>query len=464
MVTGRIDGRTFWLDSIAVSAIVGIHFFLLGKYGIYDWKINDGVGYYNLAQNLREWRFWVSVPDLHEALSVTLLRLPLYSLLIMAAQDIFGRFWTEAIVAAQMAAVIVANLLLYRVLVMFSGLWIIGTAAAVLFALTPINLFARYILTDSLVLALFTIVTCRLAVMVYKTSYLTKFQMWSLGVTFAVLFLLREADLVFALALSPLVVSCIAARRVRAVARVYAPMIVMFLVIGFWNTYRVGTFIITTGATFNPIISLSAADKISPVLDDRDVIDRTIKETYKGAVGNEMAELLEISRILKDELNVDAAKLSSIMTKRYLSAWLHHPVTMAMRLLNNWQDDARNAFVLSKISNDPNLTEFTKRSYQWLSQQIMIWALIICPLGCIIVGAVVPRLRREVFLVCSLWLFSASLVVFYCAMHFEQRYLFPMYGSALMILALSCGMAFRTAQFRIRSQHSGDNAGLQHAA
>jgi hypothetical protein len=107
-------------------------------------------------------------------LPLSLLRLPGYSLLIIAAQDVFGSWWMEALTALQMSVMLYANFLVYRAAALFSRLWIVGLAAACAFALTRVSYYERFVLTDAFSVALFTIVTCHLAIAVYSGRHLTE--------------------------------------------------------------------------------------------------------------------------------------------------------------------------------------------------------------------------------------------------------------------------------------------------
>jgi hypothetical protein len=438
--------RSWWRDAIALTVLAGIHFFFLGKYGIYDWHNNDGQNYYELSQALRSSQTWVSVPDLHDYIPLSLLRLPLYPMLIIVAENVFGRFWAEAVVVAQMAAVLYANFILYRAATLFSRLWIVGIGAACLFALTLVSTFERYVLTDAFAFALFTLVICHVSTAVYEGRYLTKGQILALAAAFAALFLFREANPIFSLALAPLILAAVApGLRTSAAARIFGPMLAVMLAIGLWNVYRVGSFVITVGSTLAPVLALYQADKIGGVLDQDHPIDRAIKEEMKQF---DYSYVITINERLKKELSVQSPGLVPYTTKRYLSAWLNHPVTMVRYVASNWQA-AKSAFVSVYIYDNAEIPPGTKNSYLWWSQQIMIFGMMFCPLAWV-VGAAFRGLRRQAWIVGSLWAFSASVIFLYCALWFEMRYILPMLGAALLILALSCGAILRAVNVALR--------------
>jgi hypothetical protein len=208
-------------------------------------------------------------------------------------------------------------------------------------------------------------------------------------------------------------------------------MIAMVLIIGMWNVYRVGSFVITTGAALNPMLALAQADKISPVLDQDHPIDRAPREKMKQF---SFQELLEVNEGLQRELGIRAPGLASLAAKRYLSAWQHHPVAMARHIGANWEI-AKFIFTSTFIYDNGAIPPL------WWSQQLMVWGLIVCPIAWALIGLCLPMLHRQARLVLSLWAFSASIIAFYAAMFFEPRYALPTLGPVLMILALSIGAA-----------------------
>jgi len=277
-----------------------------------------------------------------------------------------------------------------------------------------------------------------MAMTAFAHQRLTGPELWAIGVALAAAFLLREANLLFSLAFVPLLFLVVRPeRRFSDLARVYGPPVAMFLVIGFWNVYRCGSFVITTGAQFNPLLAMIQVDKTTPIFDQLDnPIDRSIR---RGPSEFGMEVLYRVNEEVQAELGIQAPQFAGLMLKRYVSAWLNHPSAMLGQVTNNWEG-IKSYLVSSFVYDNPSVPPATKDRYRAQCEEVVIWGLIVLPLAWLMAAALIPALRRRALIVFSLWLFSAGMAGVYAAMWFEARYILPITAPILTILALSAGV------------------------
>jgi len=449
----RLAGRPLpaageqWRDGVAVAVFAGIKFYLLITLGIYSWQDNDGVGYIGLAAQFRHWATWVSVPDLaNTVLPLSLLRMPGYPLLILAMQAAAGDAWMAVLIALQLAVSLVATFVLYRAIWCFCGFWLLAIAGAAWFASSYVGYFERMVLSDSLTISLFTILLCAIGLAAFRERGLGAIALASVAVAFPALFLLREANLLFAVALAPLLYTALAPkRRFGKLAIAYAPLVGVFLLIGAWQQYRTGYFLITTGGQGNPIEALVLVDKITPVLDRDSPVDRTLRsvtadKTSADVERDSWSLVFEANQRLAEELHLTAPQLARLLLNRYLAAWRDHPREM-LAYMGRSQNLVRIAGVSPFIYDDPRLPEKIREYYSYISQQVIAWGLVTFPVLWFGLFVAVAPLRQTALVALALALAALLPIAFYSAMFLESRYVLPALGPILLVVALSVGAA-----------------------
>jgi hypothetical protein len=460
-----------WRDLVAIAIFAAIKAYLLGSLGAYDWHGNDGVGYVALAEQLQRWATWVSVPDLASKLMpISLLRIPGYSLLIVAAQAAVGDGWFAALIAIQLSASLFATFVLYRAIWSFSGFWFIGVLGAAWFATSYVGFFERIILSDSLTISLFTVLLSCVSLAAFRCRLLSPVGAASIATAFPILFLLREANILMAFTLVPLVFLALPReRRLARLATVYAPLVAMFLLVGLWQQSRTGYFLVTTGGQASPIGAVALVDKISPVLDQNSAVDLAVRSITDTMTQAEIEKepwpvIYKINERLAADLNIRAPELARLILGRYISVWLNHPAEMAAYVGRN-QAIVRIAGVSPFIYDDVRLAAHTRDLYSYYSQQVVQWGLIKLPVLWLFIVIIAAPLRRTALIVLALWLFAITVVAFHSAIYLETRYVLPTLGPILLVIALTIGsanrMLFMTLMFirhkliPVRSRPSG---------
>src|SRR5207248_2162181 len=202
------------------------------------------------------------------------------------------------------------------------------------FAFSSVAYFERCILSDSLVISIFTGLVCGVGLVVFRKRCLRPLALALIATAFPLLFLLREANILLAISVGPLIWMALAwERRVAKQVVVYAPVAAVFVIVGLWQQYRTGYFLITTGAQGNPVEALGVIDRISPVLDRHHPVDNAVRgETASMAPAevalNSWAIAVRINERLAAQLDVRAPDIAQLVFRRYLSVWLEHPSEM----------------------------------------------------------------------------------------------------------------------------------------
>lgn len=240
-------------DLVAAAVLAAIKAYFLGKYGIYPWNDNDGVGYIALAEQLADGMAWVSVPDLNTSyMPISLLRLPGYPLLILASKAIAGNDWIPFLITAQLVLSFFASYVLYRVVSIISAVRICGFMCAVIFAVSYQAYFERFILTDSLYASVFPLIICYAAFHSYIRKQVGTVAVAAIGLTLGLLFLMREATLVLAFGLAPLLILAVSnggrGAWAKSLALAFAPLVITVAAVLVGNVSRTGKPVITTGA------------------------------------------------------------------------------------------------------------------------------------------------------------------------------------------------------------------------
>ncbi len=444
-----VSAVRWWHDLVAVAIFAVIKVYLLSKFGIYDWHDSDAVGYIALAEEFRRWATWVSVPDLTSAIvPLSLLRMPGYPLLILLTQAAYGDFWNTILIALQLAAAAFATFLLYRAIWSFSRVWFVGMLGAVWFASSSIAYFERCILSDSFAISIFTVLFCGIGLVVLRGRFVGPLAIASIATAFPLLFLLRESNLLLTISLAPLILMALPRKhRLAKLTMVYAPVAAVFVVIGLWQQYRTGYFLITTGGQGNPIEALALIDKISPVFDQDNPVDRAARSvtadmTPADIARNSWGVAVKINELLAEQLNIRAPQLARLVLSRYLSVWLDHPYEMLAYVVRN-QTTIRSAGVSPFIYNDPRLSDRTRDFYSYVSQQVVEWGLVNLPVLWFAVLIIAAPLRRTALITFALWLAAIIPVLFYSAMYLEPRYVLTALGPMLLVVALTIGTGIR---------------------
>lgn len=189
-----------WRDLVVITILAIIKVYLLAKFGVSDWRDNDGAGYIMLAESFEQWQTWVSVPDLQSTIiPLSLLRMPGYSLFILLIRVTAGDFWITALITLQLLASVFATFVLYRTIWSLCRIWVVGMLGAAWFASSSIGYFDLCILSDSLTTSIFTILLCWIGLVVFRGRLLRPLGVASIATAFILLFLLREANMLLTL-------------------------------------------------------------------------------------------------------------------------------------------------------------------------------------------------------------------------------------------------------------------------
>ena len=413
-----------WPDGVALALIIAVKVYLLASYGINDHRDNDAVGYIALANQLLQAQTWTRVPDLDSAMMpVSLLRIPGYALLIIAVRGIAGPFWMPAMIGLHLIAATAATFLLYRAVWRISEIWLFAVAGVLWVCISHIGNFDRFILTDSLSISLFTALVAWLAMAAVGDGLARPWQFWTVGLGFAAAFLLREANIVYAFSLAPL--ALLAVRRVRALVPIYAPVVAAFLLVGTWQFYRTGQFLITTGGQSGPVLAIAIADKMSPMLGES-VVDKAIRDITAAQSVDDikrapMTIVYDVNRLLIERTGARAPELARMLLGRYLQGWLSQPLTM-LEYVKSQEHIARITGVSPYLYNDARLGVQIRDTISFRSQQAVVCGMAVLPVV-LLFAAAVPPFRRCALVGLAVWLFAAATIAVYISMYLEHRYI-----------------------------------------
>jgi len=289
---------------------------------------------------------------------------------------------------------------------------------------------------------------CGIGLLVFRGRRLTPLAVAAIATAFPLLFLLREANILLALALVPLVWAALPrTHRLGRLTGVYAPLALVFIMMALWQQYRTGYFLVTTGGQGNPVEALALIDKISPILDQENPVDRAVRSVTAGMAPSDVAQnswsiAVKINELLAEQLDIRAPQIARLALNRYLSVWLEHPFEMLAHVARN-QTIIRTAGVSPVVYNDRHLSARTREFHSFASQRVVEWGLINLPLLWFVVLVVAAPLRRTALLTFGLWVTSMVPVLFYSAMFLETRYVLSSLGPILLVLALTIGTGIR---------------------
>jgi hypothetical protein len=442
-------------DLIAIGVLAGIKGFFLGKFGIYDWRDNDGVGYVFLAEALSHSETWISVPDLHTSvLPLSLLRLPGYSVIILISKAVAGEWWMQMIIALQLVVSLAASYVLYRTIAALSRVWVLGLIGASIFALSYQAYYERLVLTDGLYTSVAVIVVSYPAALVYKQQKLEVWEALCIGVALGILFLLRDTAVVFALCAAPLfyLVARVGNRKMdcwKTLAGIYLPVLVLAIALGSWNRLRAGHFIFTTAAQTVAILALASAQKQSgtPLFDADGILDSVANKHLQ--VYN-LAEIVDINQTLHSVYKFDAPYIAKIAIKRYFQAWRDHPEAMTKYFASNFdkfRHVAVSPFVYEWLSSGRDL-------YVHYCEKLSFWCFVILPAGWLCVGILFGAFSRPArtrsLLIAALWIIVAGTAASHAALWVEPRYFLSTIGPLFLIAAISIGTILNVGQWIVQ--------------
>ena len=355
-----------WPDGAALALIIAIKLYLLASYGINEWRDNDAVGYIGLADQLLQAQTWTQVPDLDFAMMpISLLRIPGYALLIIAVRCMAGSYWMQAIVGLHLIAATGRR-----------SCSIGPSGASQGSGCSPWPACCGSASATSAISTVSSYPTaCRSRCSrrwsrgwrwLRRRRPRTAMAILDGGLGFAAAFLLREANIVFAFSLAPLVLLAVwRGAGPRALVPIYAPVIAAFLLIGAWQSYRTGSFLITTGGQGNPVLAIVIADKMSPMLGES-VVDKAIRDSVAARSIDDikrepMTMINDVNRLLIERTGARAPELARMLLARYVQRWLDHPLTM-LDYVKSQEHLARMAGVSPYLYNDARLAPIRKRS------------------------------------------------------------------------------------------------------
>ena len=445
------------IDIVAAAVLAAIKAYFLGKYGIYPWNDNDGVGYIALAEQLADGTVWTSVPDLDTSyMPISLLRLPGYPLLILASKAVAGNAWIAVLISVQLVLSFVASYVLYRVISSISGVRIFGLICAVIFAVSYQAYFERFILTDSLYTSLFTLIVCYAASHSYMEKEVGALAMAAIGLMLGLLFLMREATLVLAFGLAPLLILAVSNGRgaakhwAKPLGLAFVPLVITVGAVLVWNLYRTGRPVITTGAQLVLTLTLVIVHKQGePIFDDNSLFDQVARRhVVSEDITRAFQETVDINLELFQKYKMTSPEVASVAQKKYLLAWLEDPGPMLHYTSKNISD----AFLLLyspfiegalEPASQERYREWCKAAFKSASIYLpLLW----------LVAAIFKPVRVRFYLVASLAIIIWVTVISYAGLHIEIRYLLPVLAPVFLVLAVSVRDSIVLAKFLTRSK------------
>jgi hypothetical protein len=443
-------------DLVAAAVLAAIKAYFLGKYGIYPWNDNDGVGYIALAEQLAGGMAWVSVPDLNTSyMPISLLRLPGYPLLVLASKAIAGTAWIPFLVTGQLVLSFVASYVLYRVVSTISGMRIFGLLCAVIFAVSYQAYFERFILTDSLYASVFTLIICYAALHSYTGKQVGTVAVAAIGLTLGLLFLMREATIVLAFGLAPLLILAVsngergAKHWAKSLTLAFAPLVITVAAVLIWNVARIGKPVITTGAQLVLTLTLVIVhERGTTIFDDNSLFDEVARQRVDPGpavraidIGRSFQETVAINQDLFQRYKMTSPEIALAAQKKYFFTWLKHPGSM----LGYTNTGISDAFLLLYSPFIERLLEpESQEKYREWCKAAFKLASIYLPLFWL-VAAISNRVRGRSYLVASLAILIWVTVVSYAALHLEIRYLLPILAPVFLVLAISVGATVELA-------------------
>lgn len=444
------------MDLVAAAVLAAIKAYFLGKYGIYPWNDNDGAGYIALAEQLAHGMAWVSVPDLSTSyLPISLLRLPGYPLLILASQAIAGSDWIPFLITVQLVLSFFASYVLYRVVSIISAVRLFGFMCAVIFAVSYQAYFERFILTDSLYASAFTLIICYAAFHFYTRKQVATVAVAAIGLTLGLLFLMREATLVLAFGLAPLLILAMsnggrgAKHWAKSLALAFAPLVITVAAVLVWNVSRTGKPVITTGAQLVLTLTLVIVhEQGTTIFDGNSRFDEVARQRVDASaaasaidIGRAFRETVDINQDLFKRYQMTSPEIASAAQKKYLFTWLKHPGSM----IGYTNTNVRDAFLLlySPFIEQMLNPALQDKYREWCKAAFEL-ATIYFPLFWLI-AAISKLVRARSYLVGSLAILIWVTVISYAALHIEIRYLLPILAPVFLVLAICVGATVELA-------------------
>ena len=293
----------------------------------------DTADYILYAERILAGTAWLHTPETGSGFPVTYIRLPGYPLIVAAAKLLAGSQFAYLIIAVQLAASLVATILLYRFAESLVGGARRAAIVAGFYAMTLSVLLDLSVLADSLVASVFIAMVSVLGRRAMDGGLrLRDATLTGIGAMF--LLLLRGNGVFIAAALIPLAGAALFAARpfrmrsaVLTVALV-APLLLTALTIQQWNAYRTGAAFLSTGAmhvSFQPLFKL-ARTGLNPFDRTEEDFDRTV---LAHAGDYRFQDIAGVIDALRGELGLSYMEITRRITRKSVTTLITHPVALA---------------------------------------------------------------------------------------------------------------------------------------
>ena len=424
------------LDTAVVVGLIAVQVYLLRRFGLYEWKDNDGSLYYLASQQFESAASWISVSG--GEWSPTLYRLPGYPLLILAARWLAGEHWQQALSGLQITVAVAAGFVFYRTIACISGMRLLGVFAALIWACCERGRWDRSILTDSLTTSITVIVICWLTLLTIEQRTLRAKDFIGIGFSIAFIQLLRTMTAVFVLSAIPLIALAVWQHRffgttLLRMIGLLAPATVTVVLLLVWNYERTGHFVVTTEAAVVGLQPLVDAQRETTA----DLFGGTSPLDHVAHKDLHYYTYADVAAITHDLYirGVPIFEQMALANERFVQACWQHPVLMARlawRRLQDWQD-----VLLPLALADWEKGTFDYPSYTGDLRGLFKLCLIVLPAIWLFAAALIARVGREAAIVWALVSVCLGQTIAYAALHLELRYIIFTIAPLLLILAIS---------------------------
>lgn len=439
------------------------------------------------AQNMFVWQAsetilagfgWLSDADeLANPYPLTLWRPVSYAIITALAKLLAGDYWVWLVLALQSLLGVIAALYVYR-LGRALGLGIgISTLAIMLYAFSVSLSNDVLLLADGLVGSIGTICLCLLGISLIGKGPTSSRSIIYSGLLMMGCFLLRDSMLYPALILAMIIgiYTWISTKRwvqgAMNAAIFITPVILMFVIIGSWNSYRTGHWVITTGGQHAYLYSVLKTAQIEPrvfqtgSLLDQSVLsekivdyddEETIRVNYDLGINHRMSAI-DIHKLMKEKFYWVLRTYPEAFVKAYFSRLnpkrqepiMGNPFRNIDQLdswttessgKDYWTDTRKNiqSFYetrdLSHIDAKTALSFYPRIGFRLLNLGLLGVFLLALPIGTLIVLAksAEPDQRRRWGVIALLWAFYIAVLLIYALIDVKPRYLSPVVVSAIL--------------------------------
>lgn len=420
------------------------------------------------------------------AMQMTYMRNLGYPVLIALSKLIFGVSWSSALVVLQCTFSGVVSFFVYRMARMFCFSPIVSLFlwAVYVFGVSFISDFR--ITTDSAYTGFFILSVYSL----YRSFTVEKhlFLPYLILSSFFYLcsFLLREASLYLSVSLVPLFIyfvyqKCegekfILKRMITALGVFLVPVLLVSLLMSLQSYQQTGRYIAIFGqqtALFVKPIELEATGKV----DVWQYLSDTERDVAKSAVQhNTLFEIHKLNRMLHEKLSLKPDQILDLGKKLYFRLWVNHPLDMFSIsfqpgeiftfLSGVWMPFFFSPDVLNKFNFygavhlvDVNLAEGSIQWHNRLANFVSIkdylfnftyslsWLVSVYFGFCFMIAPLILKMREKfvgvdrLYLLISCWGTVGILYSIYAIVHFEVRYLYPVFP-LFLIVSFEAGRQF----------------------